>query len=297
MNSIFIGIDGGASKTDLLIEDEDGRELFYTQTGPSNISLSPDSAWKEILKGINIFFLQYKLDVDSLNIYAGMGLAGLENRHALKAFLRNAHNFPFKKLIVESDAYTACLGAHLGKDGIAVIVGTGSVAVAICKGKTYRVGGWGFLVSDEGSGAWIGLTAIKKFLYYYDGRINYSPLFDALFKCFDERVENIVSWSERAKSTDYAKFAKLVVEQANKSEPIALSILFDAANKINLLIEDLDKKIGANSLDIALIGSIAPFLKGFISDNYKNRLINPKSPPVKGAIYMIRDSLNKGWCL
>src|SRR5258706_3828659 len=54
------------------------------------------------------------------------------------------------------------LGAHGGQPGAMVAAGTGSVGAALdADGKRVRVGGWGFAVGDEGSGAWLGLAAMR----------------------------------------------------------------------------------------------------------------------------------------
>src|SRR5436190_1059620 len=70
-----------------------------------------------------------------------------------------------------NDATIACLGAHGGYDGGVVLVGTGSVALAIVNGREIRIGGYGFPISDEGSGAALGLAALRLALKAHDGRI------------------------------------------------------------------------------------------------------------------------------
>ena len=68
----------------------------------------------------------------------------------------------------------ACLGAHGGRDGGIVIAGTGSVGLAMVNGREFRIGGYGFPISDEGSGAEIGLHAIRLALRAHDKRITAS---------------------------------------------------------------------------------------------------------------------------
>ena len=68
---------------------------------------------------------------------------------------------PFRSVVYAHDATIACIGAHGAKDGGIVIVGTGSVGFAVVGEREIRVGGYGFPISDEGSGADLGLHAIR----------------------------------------------------------------------------------------------------------------------------------------
>ena len=77
---------------------------------------------------------------------------------------------PFRSVVYANDATIACIGAHGGTDGGIVIVGTGSVGFAVVEGREIRVGGYGFPISDEGSGADLGLHAIRLALRAYDER-------------------------------------------------------------------------------------------------------------------------------
>ena len=72
---------------------------------------------------------------------------------------------------ITTDAHAACVGAHRGRDGGVIIVGTGSIGWAKLNGRHYRVGGWGLPVSDEGSGAWLGREALRRVLWAHDGRV------------------------------------------------------------------------------------------------------------------------------
>ena len=72
---------------------------------------------------------------------------------------RSTH--PFASVRFISDGLAACLGAHGGADGAIVVAGTGSIGVGLIGGRELRFGGYGFPISDEGSGADIGLQAIR----------------------------------------------------------------------------------------------------------------------------------------
>ena len=94
---------------------------------------------------------------------------------ACDQFVNTPH--PFARLILRSDGYTSCLGAHGGRNGAVIAIGTGVVAYQIEGDKECKVGGWGFPQGDEGSGAWLGLEAVRLTLHWLDGRGEPSPLF------------------------------------------------------------------------------------------------------------------------
>ncbi|WP_368856164.1 BadF/BadG/BcrA/BcrD ATPase family protein, partial [Klebsiella pneumoniae] len=83
---------------------------------------------------------------------------------------------PFASIAFTSDGVAACLGAHSGADGAIVIAGTGSIGLGFAEGRDLRVGGYGFPISDEGSGADLGLKAVQLALRAFDGRHEQSAL-------------------------------------------------------------------------------------------------------------------------
>ena len=93
----------------------------------------------------------------SIRMHAAVGLAGVGRKGLLEQLERLPH--PFRSVIYIHDATIACIGAHGGRDGGIVIVGTGSVGFAVVEGREFRIGGYGFPISDEGSGADLGLHA------------------------------------------------------------------------------------------------------------------------------------------
>ena len=90
---------------------------------------------------------------------AGLGLAGA-NLPSLAEAIRKIP-LGFASVVVASDAVAACLGAHGGRDGAVLILGTGSQGLAILSGHATTIGGWGFALSDDASGATLGRSAVR----------------------------------------------------------------------------------------------------------------------------------------
>ena len=160
---IYLGIDGGGSKTQFLLVDDDDRELAHSEAGPSNWSSVGPVVAKESLTGA-IRRLPTKPDI-VCGGFAGAARAEAAwfYRHTLEELL------PKAEILVETDAFVAYVGAIGLGPGVLLIAGTGSIAVARkAGGEMIRVGGWGPFFGDEGSGFWIGREAVRTALRAQD---------------------------------------------------------------------------------------------------------------------------------
>lgn len=288
----LVGVDGGASKCIVRVEDESGKLVGRETSGPANVRLSVEQTWCSINTALEKIFHDQGINMNSqLHLHGGMGLAGCEIPAAQQAFLK--HNHQFETLIVSPDSHTACLGAHNGCDGAIIIIGTGVVGFQIEGSHTLKVGGWGFPNDDEGGGAWLGLEAIKLTLKWYDGRHPTSDLIEAVFRYFNEDIEHMVSWSNEATSTDFAKLAPLVIIQSERGDPVAIHLMQRAAAAIDNIADALHaaQTNPKTKLYCSLIGGVAPFLQSYLSPTLKQRLQVAKATPDQGAILLLQRHL------
>lgn len=292
---IFIGIDGGASKCKVRVEDAAGNLIGQAVGDPANIRLSVDNTWhsiyqtlEEILKPqhISLHDKQYQFHV-------GMGLAGCEMIEAKQDFLSRAH--PFSTLQLISDAHIACLGAHSGKDGAIIIIGTGVVGYQIQAGVRSIVGGWGFPHDDEGGGAWLGLEATRLTLQFLDQRIASTPMLEAIFAFFNRDQAYLIAWANKANSSEFARLAPLVIEHSQLNDAGAICLMQTAAGAINLIAYALEKKQVEKTQPLAcsLFGGVAPFIEPWLGRELRARLKPQDSDANAGAILMIRDAVKK----
>ncbi|MGO1768876.1 MAG: N-acetylglucosamine kinase [Microbacterium sp.] len=157
-----------------------------------------------------------------------IGLTGMPELLDAEEFaLAVRRAFPSGSTIVATDALTTHLGALAGESGTVVSAGTGAVACATDFAGVWRRGdGWGHLVGDEGSGAWIGAAGIRAALRASDGRdAASSALLDAVRLAFgstDALVADLYSAGSAAH--ELAAFAPLVAEAARAGDPQAFSI-------------------------------------------------------------------------
>jgi len=286
MDGLFLSIDGGGSGTRARLEDAAGQVLGSGSGGPANIRFGTERAWQSILTAAEAAAAAAGLDPAVLQgVNAGLGLAGACLGRESEQFL--AHPHPFRRVVLESDAHAACLGAHRGAPGGIVIVGTGSVGY-VWDGRAGRqIAGWGFPISDGGSGAWIGLEAIRQSLRGLDPPGETSALQSRVLQCFGGDPEHAVHWSNSASSADYATFAPLVVEQAAQGDDIAVAIMRRAAGEIAALA---GSALAAGAERLALLGGLATPLTPWLPSALRERLTPPLGGGLEGAMLMIRQA-------
>jgi glucosamine kinase len=291
MQDIFIGIDGGATKTIARVEDAHGEFLGQGQGGPANIRLSVEDSWQSIHDALRDALLKpgLRLDDGRHRFHCGAGLAGTEVPSACDQFVNTPH--PFARLILKSDGYTSCLGAHGGSDGAMIAIGTGTVGYQIEADKEYKVGGWGFPHGDEGSGALLGLEAVRLTLHWLDGRGEPSPLLEAVYAHFDHDLNRLVVWANQANATQFAQIAPIVIEQMKRQTPLAVTLIQQAAGEIDRLAAALAAQSIDKTLPCSLLGGLAQFIEPWLGEPLRRRLVPWKVDAVHGAVLMIRKAV------
>jgi glucosamine kinase len=183
----------------------------------------------------------------------------------------------------------ACLGAHSGADGAIVVAGTGSVGVGLIGGREIRLAGYGFPVSDEGSGADIGLQVVRLALRAADRRGELTPLLSEVLGAFDHDPYQAVAWSEEARATDYAALAPIVLRHANQGDPVGRRIVERAADAIGDLL-DLFLARGIDRL--SLVGGLADAITPWLTPDLRARLRRPDADAAAGALLVARGRLD-----
>jgi glucosamine kinase len=291
IEDIYIGVDGGGTKCKARIEDEAGNLLGQAVGGPANIRLSVDMAWQSIYQTVEeILNLQnISLHDNNYRFHAGFGLAGCEVKEACEAFVSTPN--PFSTVHLTSDAHAACVGAHAGKDGAIIIVGTGVVGYQTNAGNTHKVSGWGFPHDDEGGGAWLGLQAVRRTFKWFDGRAEKSPLLDEVFAYFDSDINYFTAWANRATSNEFARLAPLVINHCQQGDIVAEKILKKAAHAISEVGKALIKSQPKNEspLPCCLFGGIAPFIELWLTEDLRSRIVPRQGDANTGAILIVRE--------
>lgn len=281
---LYLGIDAGGTHTRARLASGDGRVLGTGETGGANTPRGLPQALRAIEDCSAQAIAEAGLTADQIaSIRAGIGTAGLNRRGFLPGL--KAHAFPFHSTAFASDAAIANLGAHAGDDGAIVIVGTGSVGFGRVGDRVFTLGGYGFPVSDEGSGAELGLRAIRRALWARDGRIAHTAMTDAVLEHFHGSPGEIVEWTSRATPADYGVFAPIVLDHADLGDAVAELIVQDAARRIEAMIRTLFE-FGAPQC--SLMGGIAMRMRDWLAPSIRARLRDPLGDAIDGAILLAR---------
>lgn len=287
---LFVGVDGGGTGCRARIEDVNGRILGTGIAGPAALRFGLDNTLAEVEKACRAALQEAGLASSSMSsLHAAVGLAGVGRKGAVEELKLRPH--PFRSIVFAHDATIACIGAHRGRDGGIIIVGTGSVGFAICEGREIRIGGYGFPISDEGSGADLGLHAIRLALRAFDERTVGTSLTRDVMMRFDNDPFEAVAWMDRATATDYATYAPLVMRHADDGDAIARRIVREAAEQIDELARRL-AECGASR--ISLLGGLASTMQPWLAPDVQRRLVPVEGDAVDGALHLARQAFIEG---
>ena len=282
---LFIGIDGGATKTIARVETEDGVLLGIGKAGPANIRLDPLGAWASIQAAIAAAAHPIPLTDPQYQWHCGAGLAGTQVPEACDRFLALEH--PFPHIYLHSDGYTSCLGAHRGADGAVIAIGTGVVAYQIEGEMVTRVSGWGFPQGDEGSGAWLGLAAIRQTLQWWDGRRSETPLIRQVFAHFHRDSEVLICWANAAQSQQFAELAPVVIAAADGGDETAIALLAEAGMEIGKIWQALVAR-QQKPLPCSLLGGLGEPLMPYLPVELRSYLVPPQGDAALGGVIFAR---------
>lgn len=250
----FLGIDGGATKTEFVLADTAGSVLCRHFEGSCNpVDIGMDMAQKVLEAGIRT--VCKGVPMRRIAMFAGIsgGISG-NNREIFHDFFAK---FPFARFDNGSDAQLI-VAAGLGQsDGIAVIMGTGSVAFVQKDGVMHRIGGLGYLFDNGGNGYCIGRDVIRAALTAEDG----SGKETLLHKLATEKIGNI---SAMAALSDFyalgkrgvASFAPLAFTAADMGDTVARNILRRNMKEIAILLDSGRKKLGAEQVSVVFVGGL-----------------------------------------
>ncbi|WP_449406331.1 BadF/BadG/BcrA/BcrD ATPase family protein [Massilia phosphatilytica] len=285
MIDYLIGVDGGGTGTRVRIArraPDGGAELAQGASGPSGLGLGIARAWAAVQEAVAQAFAAAGIAPPPPDRMAiGLGLAGVHNRQWAQEF--EAFDPGYAALVLETDAFTTLMGAHGGRPGAIVAIGTGSVGEVLLPDGTRReVGRLGLPAGDEASGGWIGLAAVNHIEQVLDGRRPASSFAaDVIEACGGDRAA-IQVWLGKATQTTYASLAPLVLRHAD--DPAARAILTKAGEEAAAIARALDPD---GTLPLALCGGLGGALRDWLPPALAARASAPAGDSARGALRLI----------
>jgi glucosamine kinase len=282
--ALYLGIDGGGTTSRARLADEDGLVLAEAAGGSSNLTLGIDTAAAALTEVTAKVIAAAGLPAGSHGrIHAGFGLAGA-NVPSLATGIRAAST-GFASVAVASDAVAACLGAHGGEDGAILILGTGSQGLALIGGIETAIGGWGFALSDEGSGAILGRAGLRAAVLALDGLAPATAFTREAMGRFGGDPAAAVLWTKTATPRDYGAFAPLVFEHASRGDGVALGLVENSARSVAAM---LDRLVALGAERIALMGGLAEPHRPYLPARLSGVLVAPQGDAMDGALALAR---------
>lgn len=250
----YLGIDAGASATKWALINESGLVLSGQQEAMDG-HLYRESSLARMQKVLTEIKAQIKeLRVES--VY--MGITGVTHDGSIQNQIKLV--FDCDSQIV-SDIELAYRANFSDGNGILLYAGTGSVSFAIDEeGKTHQIGGWGYLLGDEGAGYWIGRESIRHALSVIESNAGRTPdsLATLVLKAMNANdwnsIKSFVYSQERSK---IAALSAIVNMAAEKNDADAILILTKAAAHLAELVDRMDKQLVRKALPVTFTGGIS----------------------------------------
>jgi N-acetylglucosamine kinase len=257
----FIGIDGGGTKTKAVLVDEKLNFINEEIGEPSNfLVFDITDVANSIIELIKKTSANGNISVEDISSIL-IGTAGAGRREDAKRLEMTVQNLLKEKMLsinnfkVESDARIALEGAFSGCPGSILIAGTGSIMFGKdSDGNIHRVGGFGRMLGDEGSGFHIGRAGLSAVAKSFDKRISDTLLTEFVKLRFDINDSVQLINAVYKNNFDVPKIAPLVIEAAQNGDEVCTNIINSEINELVQHIYAMQKLIDVETLLISLIG-------------------------------------------
>ncbi|MFQ5605146.1 MAG: N-acetylglucosamine kinase [bacterium] len=255
----YLGIDGGGSKTSGILCDAKGKMLKTLTKGAGNIAVLAEKQVVQLLNEM-VFELLEEIQVEQIK-WATCGFAGAGREKEKNLVGQIIREIGIRNFTLMTDAELLYYAIHGEKQGLLIASGTGSVCLIKNKNHEFeQLGGWGYLLGDEGSGYDIGRNAVRNALREQEMGRPLSKLTHALLThCDVDTPRALMSMIYAADNPQnlLASFAQIVGDQALQEEPNALRIVDAAAkNLVELALTSLERMESEPPHRIALSGGV-----------------------------------------
>lgn len=284
-------MDGGGSKTRALIANYQGKILGEGISGPSNPNLvGINSSIHNLKEALLRAMDQCNLEHVKLAVF---GVAGSETRKELSRRLQMELSF-VEELVVLNDSLICLAAGTLGRPGVVVIAGTGSIALALDEnGKVIRAGGWGYLLGDFGSGFDVGRTAVIETLKFLEGRSKQNSLVLSVLKELNVNdLEELLSsiYGSKNPISKLSSLASIVLKQAEEGDEVARRIVDHSIDSLISCVESVVRRSSFSSKPIPVVLSGGLFKNEYYSSLFLSKLkekisdVEPKILKLEPAI-------------
>lgn len=284
MQSLVVGIDGGGSKTRALLADENGERIAEATGAGSTVRPQEAGRSAGVIAGVVGAALEQADKSGQRPRVLCVGVAGVGRETERQALWEALTALDIaEEVVVQTDFSVALTDAFDNGPGVLLIAGTGSSAIG--RGPTgtmARCGGWGAVIGDEGSGAWIGRRALSVVAAASDGREPETALTGAILTAVEAtEAADLVRWAASSTPATLATLAPVVMSVADAGDLRANAIVSLAVEELALHVRALARQLFVDeraSVPVALTGGL--LTKG---GSFRKRLEHRLKSAVPGA--------------
>ena len=296
--AIFLGIDGGGSKTACVVGNETAVLGLGTSAGSNVVRVGESQARESLHAAIRQACQSARVTTPEIT-RACIGVAGAAREEVREVIVRLAREIIPGEIEVVGDMEVAMEAAFGDGPGVIVIAGTGSIAYGRNAAlRSARAGGWGHAISDEGSGHWIGRAAVAIAVREAD-RQSETCLFKLIAKSWGVTThEQMVMMANRSPAPDFAALLPVVLQAAEKKNQQAGSVLVQAADELSTLAQQVIQALFSEQEAVPVAMSGGVFANSAqVRENFYNRLsvrwpnarlAQTVIEPVQGALQLAR---------
>jgi len=300
LGPLVLGVDGGQTSTTAAICDLSGRLLGVGRAGPSNHISEPggierarravNGSVREALRGAGLKKATFEA--------AFFGMTGGKAGGRIAEICQRCVSA--KRLRVDNDQVNALASVTLGKPGIVVIAGTGTITYGEnARGQSASASGWGWLLGDEGAGFWIAKQAIAAACRAWDGRAEPTLLTDLLPAAADVGdlwALHFLVYSEKRSRAEIAALAAVVPVAAAAGDAPARRILRDAGRELGLAAGVVAERLNVRQgrVTVGMVGGVfrgsrevrAAFRREVRKRAPGAAFVEPRFSPVVGSVLL-----------
>lgn len=300
MAKFILGIDGGGTHSRAVLVDGDGQFLGMGTSGSANHhDIGPEAVQEHLAEAVAAAVIMAGCQTAPFDaVYLGFGGVQSEKDYAtIRRVAQNLNLASPQRIGVTNDTVIALAGGLSGRPGMVQIAGTGANTYGQnAAGETWHSGGWGHLLSDEGSGYWFGIEAMKAAVKGFDHRGPQTPLIEVVRQALGMGSMNDVMYRvyvEGLSRAEIAGMAPLIFAAAKGGDPVASKIIEQGAAELAMSIETVARTLGLDRgiCEVAVVGGLVEAGGAFLdplSSAVHQRLPHcvvrlPELPPALGA--------------
>lgn len=315
---LYLGVDGGGTKTQVLLANEKGKILSSSVVGPTYIrTLSPEEIGQTLEEGVAKALEAYKAESGAPVVVekSCFGIAGLDHPSDYAMVAKVLRTFKRVELdaspLIVNDVVCALRRGTDKGFGISVVAGTGSHCFGRNKkGEEAHAGGLGHILSDEGGSYFVGLNVLKSAARSSDGRDTPTLLESMIYEYFGVvGIRDVLLKIHEKKfgKREVAALAVVCEKAAEKGDLKAIEILENAAEELLLMVKTVALKLEMSSIsfDLVCVGGSFKKIDGPLRSTFETgihkalpnaEILYPSNEPAMGAVFLAIDqkNFNKG---